>query len=72
MSEVTAEQAFAAAEVLDALDELIGVKRQRSMFGARFGNRTWPPDVSVRLGGKKAAGRELDGRTWDEYPAVAS
>jgi protein gp37 len=22
--------------------------------------------------GKKAAGRELDGRTWDEYPAVAS
>ena len=23
----------------------------------------------VRMG-KKAAGRELDGRTWDEYPAV--
>ena len=22
--------------------------------------------------GKKAAGRELDGRTWDEYPEVAS
>jgi protein gp37 len=21
--------------------------------------------------GKSAAGRELDGRTWDEYPAVA-
>jgi protein gp37 len=22
--------------------------------------------------GKKHAGRELDGRTWDEFPAVAS
>jgi protein gp37 len=28
--------------------------------------RTW---LMARLG-KKAAGRELDGRTWDEYPAV--
>ncbi len=27
--------------------------------------------VTVRQVGKKAAGRELDGRTWDEYPAVA-
>lgn len=27
--------------------------------------RTWAP---VRRVGKKAAGRELDGRTWDQYP----
>lgn len=27
--------------------------------------------VAVNVG-KKAAGRELDGRTWDEFPAVAS
>lgn len=27
----------------------------------------WPPMVRV---GKKAAGRELDGRTWDEMPAI--
>ena len=26
---------------------------------------TWNPTYKV---GKKAAGRELDGRTWDEYP----
>jgi len=29
-------------------------------------HRTW---LMARLG-KKAAGRELDGRTWDDYPAV--
>jgi protein gp37 len=32
------------------------------------GAGTW---LMARVG-KKAAGRELDGRTWDEYPAVAS
>jgi hypothetical protein len=26
--------------------------------------------IAIRVG-KKAAGRELDGRTWDEFPAVA-
>lgn len=36
MSEVTAEQAFAAAEVLDALDELIGVKRHYSANDVRY------------------------------------
>lgn len=30
----------------------------------------WGPNR--RRVGKKAAGRELDGRTWDEYPAVAA
>ena len=34
------------------------------------------PDTTARLAyakvGKKSAGRELDGRTWDEFPAVAS
>jgi protein gp37 len=28
-------------------------------------------DVTMRRAGKKAAGRSLDGRTWDEYPRVA-
>jgi protein gp37 len=28
--------------------------------------------ITVRHVGKKAAGRELDGRTWDEYPEVAA
>lgn len=28
--------------------------------------------VALRRHGKKAAGRTLDGRTWDEYPAVSS
>lgn len=32
-----------------------------------------PPGAQgMRLVGKKAAGRELDGRTWDQYPAVAA
>jgi hypothetical protein len=31
-----------------------------------------PDSVVYQRAGKKAAGRELDGRTWDEYPAVAS
>jgi protein gp37 len=29
-------------------------------------------DATVRRVGKRAAGRVLDGRTWDQYPAVAS
>jgi protein gp37 len=28
--------------------------------------------VLMRRASKKAAGRELDGRTWDEYPAVSA
>jgi protein gp37 len=34
----------------------------------------WAPDrtgVLCRVG-KHAAGRELDGRTWDQYPATAT
>jgi len=31
-----------------------------------------PDSVVYQRAGKKAAGRELDGRTWDEYPAVVS
>lgn len=34
----------------------------------------WAPDLAgpiYRRVGKKAAGRELDGRTWDQYPGVA-
>lgn len=37
----------------------------------KHGSDQYPPDVQWRVG-KKAAGRELDGRTWDQYPAVAS
>lgn len=29
----------------------------------------WPRSTSLYRVGKKAAGRELDGRTWDEYPS---
>lgn len=72
MSEVTAGVPFLFKQWGDSIPFGQLNDEQRSMFGARFGNRTWPPGVSVRLGGKKAAGRELDGRTWDEYPAVAS
>lgn len=35
-------------------------------------DRGHPGWVRVRRSGKKAAGRELDGRTWDQYPAVTS
>ncbi|MFC3802686.1 DUF5131 family protein [Cohnella sp. GCM10012308] len=31
---------------------------------------TWDPDTSMCRIGKAAAGRELDGRTWDEYPQI--
>lgn len=34
--------------------------------GAHF---TFPDGATVRRVGKRAAGRTLDGRTWDEYPA---
>jgi hypothetical protein len=30
-----------------------------------------PAGATIRRVGKKAAGRPLDGRTWDEYPRVA-
>lgn len=33
------------------------------------GGEVWPEESLWRVG-KKAAGRELDGRTWDEYPAA--
>ena len=32
----------------------------------------WGHRVQMQRVGKKAAGRELDGRTWDQFPAVAS
>lgn len=31
-----------------------------------------PPGTNIARVGKKAAGRELDGRTWDEFPAAAA
>jgi protein gp37 len=34
-----------------------------------YTNYTWPDMEAVHRVGKKAAGRALDGRTWDEYPA---
>lgn len=33
---------------------------------------TFDPDTSVCRIGKQAAGRELDGKTWDEFPEVSS
>jgi protein gp37 len=40
--------------------------------GTRLGMAHMARPTYVRKVGKKAAGRELDGRTWDEYPAVAN
>jgi protein gp37 len=37
-------------------------------IGAHY---TFPDGRTVRRVGKKAAGRSLDGRTWDEYPACS-
>lgn len=39
--------------------------------GAEAGRYGTYRDVLLRRVGKRSAGRELDGRTWDEYPAVA-
>ena len=39
-------------------------------YGTSFPCHDWSPmpgDISARVG-KKAAGRLLDGRTWDEFP----
>jgi protein gp37 len=43
---------------------------RRVISVAREADGTWP-SFQMRVG-KKAAGRELDGRTWDEYPAVSA
>jgi protein gp37 len=40
-------------------------------WDAKYGSDVYDPSVQWRIG-KKAAGRELDGRTWDEYPAVTA
>lgn len=40
-------------------------------IGAPAGKWSPYPDVVMRRVGKKRAGRELDGRTWDQYPGVA-
>lgn len=51
---------------------------ERSYWLHEIGHKPWSlervalPDecAAIRRWGKKAAGRELDGRTWDEYPAA--
>ena len=40
-------------------------------LGGQVARGGHPGNVMVRVG-KKAAGRELDGRTWDEYPEVVT
>lgn len=56
--------------------------RRESDWEIRADGYTWPlteshgaedgTEMLIRRFGKKDAGRELDGRTWDEYPAVRS
>lgn len=41
-------------------------------IGAPAGKWSPYPDVVMRRVGKKRAGRELDGRTWDQYPDTTS
>lgn len=51
-----------------------GENTRRAAANGRYaggGRRDGIRDALGRFG-KKAAGRELDGRTWDEYPAVPS
>lgn len=45
---------------------------QGSGLAQDFVDRGRPGWVRVRRVGKKFAGRELDGRTWDEYPTTAA
>lgn len=40
--------------------------------GARLGMNHMCQPTFVRNVGKKAAGRQLDGRTWDEYPTIVA
>jgi protein gp37 len=54
------------------------LRDQCEVTGTSFLFKQWgawspmdPADTMRRLG-KKAAGRELDGRTWDEFPAVSA
>ena len=46
----------------------VGYNGEWSSPTAKIWGTEHPPEFMVRLG-KKAAGRDLDGRTWDEYPA---
>jgi protein gp37 len=54
------------------------LRDQCTNFDIPFLFKQWGEYAQIGYGGrlkrigKKAAGRELDGRTWDEYPAVAS
>ncbi|NOR03662.1 phage Gp37/Gp68 family protein [Mycolicibacterium fortuitum] len=47
------------------------LRQDGSGDGTYYARRYHPGVEHLRRVGKKAAGRELDGRTWDEYPGVA-
>jgi protein gp37 len=51
------------------------IRDQCTSAGVAFFFKQWgafgPKDGTIARLGKKAAGRELDGRTWDEYPQAA-
>jgi len=61
-----APQKTVATGVLDDPQEYFGEVVDDRMFPGVTWRRVY------RRVGKKAAGRELDGRTWDEFPAVTS
>jgi protein gp37 len=50
-------------------DEVVGMSGKLLRIGADFVPEEFPAAI-VRRVGKAAAGRELDGRTWDEMPEV--
>jgi protein gp37 len=50
-------------------DEVVGMSGKLLRIGADFVPAEFPAAI-VRRVGKAAAGRELDGRTWDEMPEV--
>lgn len=48
------------------------VARPDGTFRHRLGNAPRDGEIAIHRPGKKAAGRELDGRTWDEEPELAT
>jgi protein gp37 len=51
--------------------EHVTVGQMTAEAAAKYSGPAWPDDFPWRIG-KKAAGRELDGRTWDQYPQAVT
>ena len=70
----------ARAEAVCATHSLPVWAAQYDMAPLAAGHKPWslercklpPEQAAMRRWGKKLAGRELDGRTWDQYPQTAA